>query len=418
MEAEAQRTSTTVTVFVRHAPTCSHKNDRYYRGKGCNCRKALYIYEGGRDRTVSAKTRSWEAAEKLAKTERDRRDPANLLLKKIADDEAQRVALLRSKDITVQDATDRWLRSQRWKNKETETIYRCAARRIADWAEDIGVKGLGDITADKLDEWRGLWSEKAEKKYNRIGLTSQAHFLGYLKRFFRYAAEVGFLVRNPSLPLRPIAKSKKRTEVLTQQQFQEVLAAVPLYTAAVRGMASEFKAELTALFLLQRWSGMRINDCLMLPRTGLVGNNVQTITQKTGARVDCEIPDEAVAALLALSSERERFLPGYFFWQKAYTEDELSTKWGYWIKRLNAYLNLKDIKGQPMKFHSHMLRDTFAVELLLAGVALEDVSRMLTHASIKTTEDYYAHWVPDRLTLLKKKARDAMRKMGAKIEGQ
>jgi integrase len=183
-------------------------------------------------------------------------------------------------------------------------------------------------------------------------------------------------------------------------------------------MASEFTDELTALFLLQRWSGMRINDCLMLPRTGLVGNNVRTVTEKTGAQVDCEIPDEAVAALLRLSPDRERFLPGYFFWQKSYAAESLTTQWDCWIRRLNLYLDLKDDKGQPMRFHSHMLRDTFAVELLMAGVALEDVSRMLTHASIKTTEDYYAHWVPDRLALLKEKARQAMRKMGAKLDGK
>ena len=54
-----------------------------------------------------------------------------------------------------------------------------------------------------------------------------------------------------------------------------------------------------------------------------------------------------------------------------------------------------------MRFHTHMLRDTYAVELLLAGVSLEDVSRLLTHSSIKTTEEYYGHWVPDRLAKLR-----------------
>jgi integrase/recombinase XerD len=43
-----------------------------------------------------------------------------------------------------------------------------------------------------------------------------------------------------------------------------------------------------------------------------------------------------------------------------------------------------------------MLRDTYAVEMLLAGVSLEDVSRLPTHESIKTTEKYYAHWVKAR----------------------
>jgi len=37
-----------------------------------------------------------------------------------------------------------------------------------------------------------------------------------------------------------------------------------------------------------------------------------------------------------------------------------------------------------------MLRDTFAVELLLAGVPIDQVSILLGHASVKTTERHYA----------------------------
>lgn len=66
-----------------------------------------------------------------------------------------------------------------------------------------------------------------------------------------------------------------------------------------------------------------------------------------------------------------------------------------------------------MQFHSHMLRDTFAVEMFLAGVPLEDVSRMLTHSSIRTTERHYAPWVKARQRQLEDKAGAAMRKMGA-----
>ena len=43
-------------------------------------------------------------------------------------------------------------------------------------------------------------------------------------------------------------------------------------------------------------------------------------------------------------------------------------------------------------FHPHRLRDTFAVELLLAGVLIQDVSALLGHSSVATTERYYAPW--------------------------
>ena len=42
---------------------------------------------------------------------------------------------------------------------------------------------------------------------------------------------------------------------------------------------------------------------------------------------------------------------------------------------------------------SHRLRDTFAVDLLEKGVPLEEVSKLLGHESIKTTERHYAKWV-------------------------
>jgi len=40
--------------------------------------------------------------------------------------------------------------------------------------------------------------------------------------------------------------------------------------------------------------------------------------------------------------------------------------------------------------------DTFAVELLLVGVPLEQVSILLGHASIKVTEKHHPPWVKAR----------------------
>jgi integrase len=62
-----------------------------------------------------------------------------------------------------------------------------------------------------------------------------------------------------------------------------------------------------------------------------------------------------------------------------------------------------------------MLRDTFAVELLLAGMGLAEVSRLLTHASIRTTEKHYAPWVKAREAKLEAEMVEAMQKMGAKF---
>jgi integrase/recombinase XerD len=46
--------------------------------------------------------------------------------------------------------------------------------------------------------------------------------------------------------------------------------------------------------------------------------------------------------------------------------------------------------------HMHRWRNTFAVELLLASVPLEQLSVLLGHQSIKVTERHYSPWVNAR----------------------
>ena len=60
----------------------------------------------------------------------------------------------------------------------------------------------------------------------------------------------------------------------------------------------------------------------------------------------------------------------------------------------------------PKRCHPHMFRDTFAVELLLAGVSLDQVSLLLGQSSIKITEKHYAPFV---------KARQPQREISARM---
>src|SRR5579864_6479453 len=63
--------------------------------------------------------------------------------------------------------------------------------------------------------------------------------------------------------------------------------------------------------------------------------------------------------------------------------------------------------GTLKRCHPHMFRDTFAVELLLAGVPLDQVSLLLGHSSIKITEKHYAPFVKARQQQLEASARMA-----------
>ena len=63
--------------------------------------------------------------------------------------------------------------------------------------------------------------------------------------------------------------------------------------------------------------------------------------------------------------------------------------------------------GQLKRCHPHMFRDTFAVEMLLAGVPIDQVSLLLGHASVKITEKSYAPFVKARQIQLQESVRNA-----------
>ncbi len=90
--------------------------------------------------------------------------------------------------------------------------------------------------------------------------------------------------------------------------------------------------------------------------------------------------------------------PKYFFWtgngkpKSAVADAQRSFR---------KLFELAEVDGHP-----HMFRDTFAVELLKAGVSLDVVSMLLGHASVKVTEKHYKPWVK---TLQDKLETDAMK---------
>jgi integrase len=221
-----------------------------------------------------------------------------------------------------------------------------------------------------------------------------------------------YIPKDPAKALKPIKCEDEETQPLTATQFEKLMEAISHYDEDRRRDEDKFGVELKALCLVMRWTGLRITDVLMLPRTALVGNRLTLTTQKTRSQTTPVLPDHAVEALKGIP-KRPGVDPGYFFWSLNSAPDTLGKHWAERIRSLNPRLNFKDEHGKSMQFRSHMLRDTFAVEMLLAGVSLEDVSRMLTHKSIKTTEKYYAPWVRARRQQLDEKAIAAMQKMGA-----
>jgi integrase len=137
--------------------------------------------------------------------------------------------------------------------------------------------------------------------------------------------------------------------------------------------------------LLLRYSGLRFTDAAKLSRGRISGDNLLLYTAKTGTPVNCPLPPVVIDALAAIPSDG----PYYFWTGKSATKGLAGSIWRRPLRWLSALAKVAN-------GHAHRFWDTFAVELLLAGVPIDRVSMLLGHKSVRITERHYAPWVRSR----------------------
>jgi len=354
-----------VTVFTRHSSNCAHKNERDY--KRCNCRKWLYV-EGSR-KPVSAKTRSWAEAQKKAEELRKQREDEQSGKQPEPDSDQPQ---------TVDEAATLFL-----ENKETEghskTWNRVLIRDLTDfarWCERKPVALCG-IKALTVEEYRKTWTGSPSTRAQRQDRLS--HFL-------RYCVDHGWMVQNFAARMSKIKVPESITMPLAREEFERTIAAVEHYNPNALD-ATWRRERAVAMLLLLRWSGLRISDAAKLERSKLSADGKLFLrTQKTGQPVYVPLPPSVAKILRDLPNLEN---PRYFFWNGT---SDAATPGKTWWKTLKRVFRAAGVPNA----HPHTMRDTFAVEMLVAGVSLEEVSILLGHSNTKVTEKHYKPWVRAR----------------------
>jgi integrase/recombinase XerD len=179
------------------------------------------------------------------------------------------------------------------------------------------------------------------------------------------------------------------TMPLTPKQWLDLLTACDkfLTNAPVEGKMNALR--LKSLLVLMRYSGMRVSDAVTLTADKLDGNRLFLYTQKTGVPVYTVLPDSVLRVLDATPRVRDT----RYFWTG---QGKRQTAIGDWQEKIKKVFDLAEISKGLGNAVSHRLRDTFAVELLQAGVPIERVSILLGHQSVRVTERHYNPWVRSR----------------------
>jgi integrase len=341
-----------VTVFTRHSNDCKHKSKRDW--KNCKCRKWLYV-EGSR-KPISAKTRSWEAAQKKAR--------------ELEESLQKGTTAFSVKPETMLQAVTKFL-----ENKATEGHGKAwnemLRRDLTDFANWCAVKLVTpeNVNLVTFEEYRKTWKGAPSTRSRRQTRLSV---------FSKYCVDRDWMRQNFVEKMSRIKVPKSPTLPLTREEFERTIAAAEHYCRSHNATWRRQRA--IAMLLLLRWSGLRISDAAKLERSKLTDDGKLFLyTQKTAQPVYVPLPPSVAKILRELPNLEN---PRYFFWNGNSAAETPAKEWWRTLKKI--------FKGAGIpNAHPHAMRDTFAVEMLVAGVTLEEVSILLGHSSTKITEEHY-----------------------------
>jgi len=286
------------------------------------------------------------------------------------------------------------------------------------FCRDKGVRFLSELTLPLLCEWRATWKVNALVRAKRQGLV--IGFLWFCERrgwFPRnYATEM-------TTGLGRIEFKATQTGYFMPAEYKAIVDATYIYSDRPsidkHNSLTVGGCRIRALTEVMRWTGLRIRDAVTLEKHRLVCDpqsglwSVMVYQRKTGDPVYCPIPPHVAEILQDVpASQKGKTNDRYFFWTGEGLPKTITSNWQRSYAKLFKLAGLKETDGVPRRCHPHMFRDTFAVEGLLSGMRLEEVSIILGHSSVKITEKHYMPWVRARQTSLNQSVVESWMRQG------
>jgi len=265
---------------------------------------------------------------------------------------------------------------------------RTASAGLQEFSRDKGLTVVSQLTVPALSEFAAGWKCGALHRSKRVQL---------LRRFFRFAMASGWCDQNPAMELAHSKVKATRAQPTLPFDGDTLPEPGPQWKAILEQVRPNPK--LFAMTLLMRYGGLRISDaacfrqCRILP-----DGSIFLYTHKTGEPVVVPLHPELEQALGRITPNSA----GYYFWSG---ESAVTTATDNWRRRFALAFRRAGIEDG----HPHRFRDTFAVDLLLRGIPIDQLSALLGHSAVKITEQHYLAFVAAR----RKQITDAVRRAWA-----
>jgi site-specific recombinase XerD len=367
-------------LWTRHSSDCKYARINVDRDQSrrCNCMKYIAgsAPDGKRIRE-STGTTSWEKARKILARKLAENDPVNKPLFGAVSGSKRKAPTTK----TIAEAIEQFLETKRGESIVDMAHYEgLFSREFLPWCKEQGLFDMDELGLEQVTKFRNQLSNKGSVKNIK---------LSRLRSFFAFCMDRRWVDENPAKKVKLAVEDEPRVDYFNLEEMQKLLDACLTSHKWKHGRDFEYRdRRLRSLLLFMRWTGLSIIDCIRFECFRLQQNDgvwsVLLHRQKTGNPVFVAVPPQVADAVLEIPPMSET----HFFWSGIGKPITAVRKWRQSLSHVFKEAQLKR-NNKVIRCHPHMLRHTFAIEKLLAGAALEDVSLLLAHRSIRITERHY-----------------------------
>lgn len=300
--------------------------------------------------------------------------------------------------MTLPEAIDRFLEYcelDRNLSQKTVRMYSYYLHFFKKWLTEIEKKETDSLDVEKIDDEtvRRFRLYLARTYFNpykgELKTQTQNYFLVALRSLFRFLVKKKHKVLSPEMI--ELGKSRVREiKYLLPEQVKQLIEA----PNTKKKMGARDRAILEVLFS----TGLRVSELTALNRDNVNLKTREFSVSGKGGKVRLVfLSDSATQALEHYFEKRnDPYKPLFIRYsgpkgEKGLTDNSSRLSVRSVERSVEKY---RKIVGITKRVHPHMLRHSFATDLLSAGADLRSVQEMLGHSSISTTQIYTHHTDP------------------------
>ncbi len=289
-----------------------------------------------------------------------------------------------------------YLAIERGRSKRTIINYRHYLTRLSDYAGDIYVS---DITPELIRKWRLWLHELGSDRSDELSKATQNYHLIALRNLLKYCHKRNIPALAPD-QIELAKTSKKQVTFLNREELESLFKQPNVLE--IGGLRD--RAILELLFS----SGLRVSELTNLDIAHINLDRREFMVRGKGQKDRPIFVSQQASDWLKLYLEkRTDNLPALFI---SYGGRAIANTTGNYrrltprsIQRMVAHYSL--LAGITRHVSPHVLRHSFATDLLMNGADIRSVQAMLGHSNIATTQ-IYTHVTDPHLKSIHEKFHD------------